>query len=113
MAHFDPISMPNLDDPKKQEKLKYGSFDLKDNPKAYQKYDLLKERLCIVKRMDICCSMDAIELCLVPDVVIYLKFKILNFEKYDAAKYLATHITMYCRKMATYAHDDKLLIHFF
>ncbi|XP_017976457.1 PREDICTED: uncharacterized protein LOC108661972 [Theobroma cacao] len=63
--------------------------------------------------MGMYCSMDAIELCLVPDVVIPPKFKVSDFEKYDGTKCPVTHITMYCRRMASYAHDDKLLIHCF
>ncbi|WRX21806.1 Retrotransposon gag domain - like 10 [Theobroma cacao] len=66
---LDPISVPDLDDPKEQEKLKY--------------------------------------------VVIPPKFKVPDFEKYDGTKCPVTHITMYCRRMAAYAHDDKLLIHCF
>ncbi|XP_017974534.1 PREDICTED: uncharacterized protein LOC108661595 [Theobroma cacao] len=67
----------------------------------------------MIERMRMYCSMDAIELCLVPDVVIPQKFKVPDFEKYDKVKCLVTHITMYCKRMGAYAHDDKLLIHCF
>lgn len=109
----DPISVPDLDDPKEQEKLKCGSVESKDNPDTHQKFDLFEERLRMVEGMGMYCSMDAIELCLVPDVVIPPKFKVPDFEKYDGTKCPVTHITMYCRRMAAYAHDDKLLIHCF
>ncbi|EOY19441.1 Uncharacterized protein TCM_044564 [Theobroma cacao] len=58
-------------------------------------------------------TMDATELCLVPDVLIPAKFKVLEFEKYDGTKCPMAHITMYCRKMVAQSHDDKLLIQFF
>ncbi|EOY16577.1 Uncharacterized protein TCM_035381 [Theobroma cacao] len=109
----NPISVPDLDDLKEQEKLKCGSVELKDNLDTHQKFDLFKERLHMIEGMGMYCSMDAIELYLVPDVVIPPKFKVLDFKKYDGTKCPVTHITMYCRRMATYAHDDKLLIHCF
>ncbi|EOY20527.1 Gag-pro-like protein [Theobroma cacao] len=109
----DPIFVPDLDDPKEQEKLKCGSVESKDNPDTHKKFDLFEERLRMVEGMGMYCSMDAIELCLVPDVVIPPKFKVSDFEKYDGTKCPVTHITMYCRRMAANAHDDKLLIHCF
>ncbi|XP_017973155.1 PREDICTED: uncharacterized protein LOC108661380 [Theobroma cacao] len=109
----DPISVPDLEDPKEQEKLKYGSVESKDNPDTHKKFNLFEERLRMIEGMGMYCSMDAIELYLVPDVVIPQKFKVLDFEKYDGTKCPVTHITMYCRRMAAYAHDDKLLIHCF
>ncbi|XP_052730071.1 uncharacterized protein LOC128196150 [Vigna angularis] len=56
---------------------------------------------------------DAKKLCLVPDVVIPPKFMLPEFEKYRGNTCPRGHISMYCRKMAAYAHDEKLLIHFF
>lgn len=63
--------------------------------------------------MDIYGFSDAMELCLVLDVVIPHKFNIPNFEKYDGTKCQMAYITMYYQKMATYTHDDKLLVHCF
>jgi len=37
----------------------------------------------------------------------------LEFEKYKGATCPRSHLTMYYRKMASYAYDDKLIIHFF
>jgi len=62
---------------------------------------------------DSCEFGDAVGLCLVPDVVIPPKFKVLEFEKYKGATCPKSHLTMYCRKMVVYSHDEKLLIHFF
>ncbi|TYK23253.1 uncharacterized protein E5676_scaffold142G003040 [Cucumis melo var. makuwa] len=44
------------------------------------------------------------------DVVIPLKFKTLDFEKYNGTTCPKSHLVMYCRKMSAYAYDDKLLI---
>ncbi|XP_050919305.1 uncharacterized protein LOC127136829 [Lathyrus oleraceus] len=57
--------------------------------------------------------LSALEMCLVPDVVIPPKFKAPEFEKYKGLTCPNTHLKMYCRKMAAYARDDKLMIHCF
>lgn len=57
--------------------------------------------------------LDAAEICLVPGVVILAKFKVPDFEKYKGASDLRTHIRAYCRKMAAYSNDDRLLMHFY
>ena len=54
--------------------------------------------------------MDAIELNLVHDMVIPHKFKMLDFVKYNGFTCLKAHMTMFCRKMARYMGNDKLLI---
>ena len=56
---------------------------------------------------------DTIGLCLVSDVVIPPKFKVHDFEKYKGVSCPKNHLTMYCRKMATHASNEKLLVHFF
>ena len=53
------------------------------------------------------------ELCLVPDVVISLKFKVPEFDKYKGTTCLKNLLKMYYRKMRAYAKDEKLLMHFF
>jgi len=58
-------------------------------------------------------TTDAYELSLVDGLVIPRKFKVPEFEKYKGTTCPKDHITMYCRKMATYSRDDKLLIHCF
>ncbi|XP_017985253.1 PREDICTED: uncharacterized protein LOC108663874, partial [Theobroma cacao] len=102
-----------LDDPKEQEKLRKDSSQTGENEKDQKKYDLLEERLRAIEGVDRFGTMDATELCLVPDVLIPAKFKVPKFEKYDGTKCPMAHITMYCRKMAAQSHDGKLLIHFF
>ena len=56
---------------------------------------------------------DTTELCLVPNVVIPPKFKVLDFDKYKGTNSPKNHLKMYCRKMGVYAKDEKLLMHFF
>ena len=48
---------------------------------------------------------------LVPDLIIPAKFKVLEFKKYDGIKCPKIHLVVYCRKMAGYTHNDKLLIY--
>ncbi|XP_058746077.1 uncharacterized protein LOC131618948 [Vicia villosa] len=56
---------------------------------------------------------NAYDMCLVPNVKIPAKFKVPNFEKYKGNSCPQSHLTMYCRKMATHTDDDNLLIHYF
>ena len=56
---------------------------------------------------------DIVGLCLVSDLVIPPKFKAPEFEKYKGTSCPRNHLTMYCRKMAAHARDEKLLMHFF
>lgn len=58
-------------------------------------------------------SMSALDMCLLPDVVIHPKFKAPNFEKYKGLSCPNIHLKMYYRKMVAYARVDKLKIHFF
>ncbi|XP_058768881.1 uncharacterized protein LOC131642679 [Vicia villosa] len=58
-------------------------------------------------------GLDAIDMCLVSDIIIPPKFKMPKFEKYKGFSCPKTHLTMFIRKMAAYAHDDKFLIHCF
>lgn len=52
-------------------------------------------------------------MCHVPSVVIHDKLKVPDFEKYKGDSDSRTHIRAYCRKMAAYSDDDRLLMHFF
>ena len=53
------------------------------------------------------------ELCLVPVIVIPLKFKVPDFNKYKGTTCPKTHLKVYCWKMGAYSKDEKLLMHFF
>jgi len=53
------------------------------------------------------------ELCLVLDVIIPLKFKVPDLNKYKGIACPKNHLKMYCQKMGAYSEDEKLLMHFF
>ncbi|MCI65042.1 gag-protease polyprotein, partial [Trifolium medium] len=55
--------------------------------------------------------LDLANMCLVPDLVFPPKFKVPDFEKYKGLSCPKSHLVMYSRKMASYANDDKLMIH--
>lgn len=52
-------------------------------------------------------------MCLVPEVKILAKFKVPAFEKYKGVSCPMAHVRSYCRKMAAYSDDEKLLMYFF
>ncbi|XP_039057120.1 uncharacterized protein LOC120200315 [Hibiscus syriacus] len=58
-------------------------------------------------------GIDAVELSLVPDLVLPLKFKMPEFEKYEGKTCPSAHLTMFCRRMTGFVRDDSLLIHCF
>ena len=80
---------------------------------AKDKLEVLGKRLRAIEGRSSHEFGDAVGLCLVPDVVIPPKFKVSDFEKYKGTTCLKSHLTMYCRKMAAHAHNEKLLIHCF
>ncbi|RDX63194.1 hypothetical protein CR513_58401, partial [Mucuna pruriens] len=55
----------------------------------------------------------AADLCLVSDVILPIDFKTLKFDKYKGSACLQTHLAMYCKKIAAYVQEDKILIHCF
>ncbi|XP_017408518.2 uncharacterized protein LOC108321311 [Vigna angularis] len=100
---------------KKQPETKSSSYvvtpaDFKDDK---SKLEVFEKRLRAIEGEGSFEFGDARKLCLVPDVVIPPKFRLPEFEKYRGNTCPWSHITMYCRKMAAYAHDEKLLIHIF
>ncbi|XP_039009802.1 uncharacterized protein LOC120138397 [Hibiscus syriacus] len=58
-------------------------------------------------------GIDAVELSLVPDLVLPPKFKMHEFEKYEGKTCPSAHLTMFCRKMTGFVRDDSLLIYYF
>ena len=109
----EPIIVPDLDDPKKQEKLRRESSEQFESNEAQQKFKLIEERLKAVERSDVYGLVDARTMSLVPDLVLLPKFKVPTFDKYDGTKCPSAHLYMYCRKMTGYTSNDKLLIHCF
>ncbi|RDX85483.1 hypothetical protein CR513_33322, partial [Mucuna pruriens] len=58
-------------------------------------------------------GLDATDLCLMSDVALPVDFKTPKFEKYKGSSCPRVHLAMYCRKMAAYIHQDKILVHCF
>ncbi|XP_050909293.1 uncharacterized protein LOC127123077 [Lathyrus oleraceus] len=58
-------------------------------------------------------GIDARDLYLVPNVVLPQKFRVRELPKYKGLSCPRSHLTMYCRKMASYIDNDNLLIHCF
>jgi len=74
---------------------------------------MLEERLKAVEGAQYYRAMNIADITLVLGIVIPPKFKVPDFEKYNGTRCPQEHLTSYVRKMAAYAYDDKLLIHFF
>ena len=104
----EPITVPDLDDPKEQEELRRESSEQSES-----KFELIEERLKAVEGSDVYGLVDARMMSLVPDLVLPPKFKVPTFDKYDGTKCPSAHLYMYCRKMTGYTSNDKLLIHCF
>ncbi|XP_073219715.1 uncharacterized protein [Cicer arietinum] len=83
-----------------------------DDTQSKEKFHVLEERIKAIEGYNVY-GLEAFDMCLVPDVTIPAKFKVPDFEKYKGNTCPKNHLTMYCRKMASHAHNDKLLIHFF
>ncbi|CAL5207234.1 unnamed protein product [Lathyrus oleraceus] len=58
-------------------------------------------------------ELNALDMCLVPGLVIPLKFKAPEFEKYKEDGCPKHHLVIFFQKMTSHAHDDKLMIHCF
>ena len=72
---------------------------------------LLNKKLKKIEGVNNLKSVDLKKLCLVPDLVIPPKFKMLKFEKYDGTKCPEIHLATYCHEMVGHAYNEKLLIH--
>ena len=83
-----------------------------EGSQLWDQYRVLEERLRAVEGTGVR-ARDARDLCLVPDIVLPPKFKAPDFDKYRGTGCPQSHVTMYCRRMAAYASNDKLLIHCF
>ncbi|KAA3472692.1 gag/pol polyprotein [Gossypium australe] len=99
--------VPDLDDPAEIARLKMNDQSAQD------KYRSLEERLNAIEGTGVFSALGAKELSLMPDLVLPPKFKAPDFEKYDGTRCPKAHLIMFCRKMAGYVNEDKLLIHCF
>jgi len=77
-----------------------------------KKFDIIQLELKALRGKELF-GKNAYDLCLVPNVVIPLKFKIPNFEKYKGNTCPEIHLVMYVRKMSAYIGKNELLIHCF
>ena len=75
-----------------------------------RRLEFLEEKLHVIEGANMYGSIDVAQLCLISNLVIPLKFKTPNFEKYNKTTCSKSHLVMYCQKMSTNAYDDKLLI---
>ncbi|RDX91831.1 hypothetical protein CR513_26130, partial [Mucuna pruriens] len=83
-----------------------------EDPHSTKMLQLFEERLRAIKGANYS-NFNVASLCLILSVVIPLKFKLLEFDKYKGNTYPKNHLTMYYKKIASHAHDNKLPIHFF
>lgn len=77
-----------------------------------EKHRVLEERLKAIEG-NVAFDMDVLDMCLVPNLIIPLKFKTLGFEKYKRIRCQKIHLKIYFRKMVGSSRNDKLLIHCF
>src|SRR4051812_37560486 len=101
-----------VDDTNQAPQTQQSSPDSREDSKDSEKIKALEERLKVVEGYD-AFEVDAFEMSLVSNLTIPRKFKIPDFEKYKGLTCPRNHLRMYVRKMAAYAHDQKLMIHFF
>jgi len=79
----------------------------------HDKWIALEERLREVEENDFIDLVLAIEVCLVPNIMVLKDFKVLNFMKYTGIQCPNTNLWSYCNKMDEVNHNDKILIYFF
>src|SRR3954470_26392 len=106
-----PVEVPNKETShhENNSELEAFKFPIEENER---KFHLLEERLNALEGRS-SSGLNAIDLCLVPDIKILAKFKVPSFEKYKGITCPMSHIKAFCNKMAPYAENDKLLMHFF
>ena len=66
----DPITIPDLDDPKEQETIRKESSEQFENNEAQQKLELIEERQKAMEGSDVYGMVDAYKMSLVPDLVL-------------------------------------------
>jgi hypothetical protein len=77
------------------------------------KFITLEQRMRAFEGIRLYDPIKAVDMCLVPNVVIPKKFRVPEFVKYTGTQCPITHLKAYCNKMAEVVDDEKLLIHFF
>ncbi|RDY11817.1 hypothetical protein CR513_03457, partial [Mucuna pruriens] len=84
----------------------------KRTPLTKDKWKSLEEWLHVVEGGNQF-RLKAMDLYLVPDVDLLANFKTSKLDMYKGNSYPRAHLVMYCRKMAAYIYDDKILVHCF
>ncbi|XP_058763524.1 uncharacterized protein LOC131636970 [Vicia villosa] len=105
------IPIPAQENAHHENNLKPEAFRVPNN-ETDKRFHLLEKRLKAIEGRD-SVNLDADGLCLVPGVKIPVKFRVPNFEKYKGTTCPLIHVKAFCNKMAPYAENDKLLMHFF
>ncbi|XP_057968342.1 uncharacterized protein LOC131157881 [Malania oleifera] len=75
--------------------------------------DVLEERLRAIEGSNSFFFVNPVDLYLVRKVVLPPKFKIPDFEKFDGTWCPQTHLRLYCKVMAAYFDNEKLMMHCF
>jgi hypothetical protein len=79
----------------------------------HDKWVALKERLRVVEGNNLINPVIALEVCLVPDIIVPKKFRVPDFVKYIKLECPHTHLRSYYNKMTKMIHNNKMLIYFF
>lgn len=87
-------------------------FGMGEMEKIKEQCQTLERRLRDIEGNDVF-GASAMDICLVPDLVLPPKFKMSDFKKYKRHTCLKSHLIMYFHKMVAYSQNDKLLIHYF
>ncbi|KAA0063218.1 Gag-pro-like protein [Cucumis melo var. makuwa] len=95
-----PPPVPNIKQLEAQAKIQ--DMGQNENTPAKQKLEDLEERLQAIEGTDVYGNIYATQLCLVLDLIIPAKFKVLEFDKYDGSSCPRNHLIMYCRKIVAH-----------
>ena len=77
------------------------------------KFIALEQKMRTFEGIRLYDPIKATEMCLVPNIVIPKKFRVIEFIKYMATQCPITHLKAYCNKMIEVVDDEKLLLLFF
>ncbi|KAK8990730.1 hypothetical protein V6N11_028693 [Hibiscus sabdariffa] len=102
--HDPDMEVPNFDEIDDKSKM---------DRKLEERCEKLEEMIRSMQGTNVHGGIDARELSLVSDLEMPPKFKTPEFEKFDGTTCPSAHLTMYCRKMALFLDNEKLLIHCF
>jgi len=73
----------------------------------------LKAKVSAIKGINLYDLVQAVEMCLVPNIVVPKKLQVPEFTEYARTQCPMTHLKSYYNKIIEVVHDKKLLMHFF